>query len=129
MIVVDASIVIALGQRADPHHESAYALLDSDERFLIHPVTLAETLVGAARKGVAEQVRTTLTRDLGIEVYRPGDDEPLRVAHLRANTGLKLPDCYVLSTAREATADLATFDLRLARAAADVGVRIAGALL
>jgi len=51
-------------------------------------------------------------------VVAPHDDgEPLRVAELRANSGLKLPDCCVLDVAIHHRARLATFDDALAAAA------------
>lgn len=55
----------------------------------------------------------------------PRDDgEPLRLAGLRVDTGLKLPDCCVLDIALGNRATLATFDDRLAQAAGRCGVRI-----
>jgi predicted nucleic acid-binding protein len=44
-------------------------------------------------------------------------DMAVKLAALRVETGLKMPDCCVLLTAEGAGGRLATFDERLARAA------------
>jgi toxin FitB len=115
VIAVDASVPIAWLDGADAHHEAATQLLldHADVDLLLHPVTLAEVLVGPARTGKAELARDAL-RDAGFRVDVPDVDEPMRVAQLRAQTGLKLPDCFVLDVARVHAASLATFDVRLA---------------
>ena len=53
MIVVDASVVIALLDQDDAHHANARSLAEThvSDGFLIHPITLAEVLVGAVRNG------------------------------------------------------------------------------
>lgn len=58
----------------------------------------------------------------GITVAAHDDGEPLRLAELRASTGLKLPDCCVLDVAIRNQASLATFDNALATVAAARGV-------
>jgi predicted nucleic acid-binding protein len=45
-----------------------------------------------------------------------------RLAALRAESGLKLPDCCVLLTAEATNGSVLTFDERLAREAADRGL-------
>jgi hypothetical protein len=44
-------------------------------------------------------------------------DTAVRLAHLRATTGLKMPDCGVLLAAEDAAATVASIDERLARTA------------
>jgi predicted nucleic acid-binding protein len=48
----------------------------------------------------------------------------MRLAGLRASTGLKLPDCCALLVAEAQGAALATFDDRLARVARSRGVAV-----
>ena len=60
----------------------------------------------------------------GITVAPHDDSEPLRLAELRATTGLKLPDCCVLDIAIHHQAHLATFDDALAAAARQRGVPV-----
>jgi len=125
VIALDASILIAHLSAQDAHHDAATRLLSdmAGERLIAHGLTLAEVLVGGARIGRDDQMLADL-RAAGIEdADRPGD-EPLRLARLRARTGLKLPDCCVLDTALRHAASMATFDQALATTARrlDVGV-------
>jgi hypothetical protein len=59
---------------------------------------------------------------VGVQVAQHSADEPLRLASLRATTGLTLPGCCVLDTALNNAATLATFDTTLARAANQLNV-------
>ncbi len=60
----------------------------------------------------------------GIQITPHDQDEPLRLAELRAKTGLKLPDCCVLDAAISNSASLATFDQTLAAAAVRHGISV-----
>lgn len=120
MIALDASVVIAHLQPHDAHHEAATTYLREhiDERLLIHPLTLAEVLVGGVRTGRGQVLLADL-QAIGIEVAEWSDGASLRLATLRVETGLKLPDCCVLDTALNFETELATFDDDLAKAARD----------
>jgi len=89
----------------------------------MHPVNLAEAFVGGAKYGRLGEVEQKI-RALGIESITPEPDEPGLVAELRANTKLKLPDCYVLALALQLTAPIATLDERLAAAANLRGIAV-----
>ncbi|TFB72082.1 type II toxin-antitoxin system VapC family toxin [Cryobacterium glaciale] len=131
MIVLDASVVIAFLDPGDAHHDAAQSLIvgelgKSDESvsgFALHPLTLAEILVGGVRVGRAHQLLADL-RSVGIVPIPSPPDEPLLLAELRTTTGLKMPDCCVLVVALAQSAPLATFDSRLARAALALGLRV-----
>ena len=125
MIALDASVLIAHLNPADLHHEAATAILlaGSPGRMLVHIMTLAEVLVGGVRIGQGATMRDDL-RAAGIVVARHDDDEPLRLAELRAASGLKLPDCCILDVAIRNQASLATFDDALAAAARKRGVPV-----
>ncbi|WP_375384369.1 PIN domain-containing protein [uncultured Microbacterium sp.] len=124
MIALDASFVIALRSTSDAHADAADAAFSSmrDER-CIHPVTLAEILVDPARHGREGLVRSALV-DAGISLRQPDEDEPIRVAQLRVQTRLALPDCYVLALADRTHAAVASFDARLRAAAAARGLAL-----
>lgn len=125
MIALDASVLIAhLGCR-DAHHAAATAILLNAPAgtLLVHALTLAEVLVGGVRVGRGAAMRDDL-RAAGIQVTPPDADEPLRLAELRATTGLKLPDCCVLDIAARHQASLATFDGVLAAAARRRGLAV-----
>ena len=125
MIVLDASVVIAHLSSHHEHHEQATTLLRAyaDERFLVHPLTMTEILVGPIRVGRGEAAEHALA-SLGIGEWMPPARSAARLARLRVESGLKLPDCCVLDAAMTADARLATFDERLARAATEAGVEV-----
>ena len=118
MIALDASVLIAHLHPGDAHHEVATSILldAAPGSMLVHTVTLAEVLVGAVRVGRGASMRDDV-RAAGIDVASHDADEPLRVAELRAVSGLKLPDCCVLDVAIRNHASMATFDVALAAAA------------
>jgi predicted nucleic acid-binding protein len=89
----------------------------------MHPVTLAEVLVGPARLGDADGAHARLAA-LGFRVDLPDAGQPVRLAVLRVQTRLKLPDCCVLDVALVHQAQLATFDARLAEVARNRGVAV-----
>ena len=123
MIVLDASVVIALLDPNDRHHLRATDLLAEHAAagFRMHQLTLAEVLVGGVRVGRANQMLSDL-RAMGVESVQPAPDEPLILAELRVATGLKMPDCCVLAVALRKSAPLATFDDQLARGAESLGL-------
>lgn len=82
----------------------------------MHPVNLAEVLVGGVRAGRGRALLGDL-ESIGIRVADRTDGEPLRLATLRVETGLKLPDCCALDTALTSQTALATVDGALADAA------------
>lgn len=125
MIVLDASVLIAHLDSTDAHHGRATQLLidAADEPFGASPLTLAEVLVGPARAGKVDIAQTAF-RHLDVVTVPLVDTAPVRLATMRANTGLRLPDCCVLVAAETAGAALATFDERLAKAATALGFEV-----
>lgn len=116
MIVVDASVLIGWLDDHDAHHVDAIEVLASVERFVVHPLTLAEVLVHPARGGREGEVLTRLEAIGMVVSGQPLD--PVELARLRAETRLKMPDCVVLACARSHDMAVATFDETLAAAAA-----------
>lgn len=123
MIALDASVLIAHLNSADPHHRAATEVLlaGTPGEMLVHTITLAQVLVGGVRIGQGASMRDDI-HAAGIAVAAHDDDEPLRLAELRSSSGLKLPDCCVLDVAIRHQASLATFDRALAAEAARRGV-------
>ncbi len=124
MNVLDASCLIAFLDGRDEHHAEAVRLLleHADEPFAASVVTVAEALVRPAREERLADARRALD-DLALSSLElPGDSAP-RLARLRADTGLKMPDCCVLLAAQDVSADaLLTFDVRLRAAATTLGL-------
>jgi predicted nucleic acid-binding protein len=123
MIVLDASVLIAHLDPRDALHDVAdeRLLAAADQPFGASTITLAEVLVGPTSAGTLGRAGAAL-RALEIEELPLPANAAERLAALRADTGLKLPDCCVLLAAEAADGSVLTFDERLARAAADRGL-------
>lgn len=125
MTCLDASVVLALLNTEDAHHRVARSSVAQLPRpLVIHELTLAECLVRAVRAGRDRHVLDVLS-DLCSITGSSGAQGAHRLAQLRARAGLPLPDCCALDAAIQRGTGLATFDVRLARAAADLGVHLA----
>jgi predicted nucleic acid-binding protein len=128
VIVLDASVLIAHFDAGDAHHERATSALVSagSAKLGASVITIAECLVGPARAGRLDQTHAAL-HDLEVAELGLPPDSSTTLAQLRAQTNLRLPDCCVLLCAQRNHAVLLTFDDRLAKRAADVGVKLAQA--
>ncbi len=125
MMVLDASVLIAYLDSEDAHHLRAETLLsrEIDDDFASNTLTVAEVLVMPAREGRLAAAREALD-DLDLkELAFPGDSAA-RLAQLRVDTSLKMPDCCVLLTAEDGQARLASFDERLSAAAASRNLNV-----
>lgn len=125
-MVLDASVLIAAMNPADEHHGAATSLLRRGAiqgGLLAHPMTVAESAVGAAQHGRLQQVQDAYAA-LGLEVTLPDPGEPWRLAQLRATSRLPLPDCCVLDAAFRSGASLSTFDSRLAAVAGSADIPV-----
>jgi predicted nucleic acid-binding protein len=127
VIVLDASVLIAYLDSDDNHHVAAEALLVGaiDDDLGANPLTLAEVLVVPARDGRLESAQTVL-RELEVDELPFPRDTAVRLAQLRASTGLTMPDCCVLLAAEDAGAAVASFDDRLAHTAEDHNLTVLG---
>jgi len=123
VIVLDASVLIAHLDGGDGHHSDAQSLLEDNrqEPLGASPITLAETLVSPARADRLADAETALRR-LGVEELALGENAPGRLARLRTDTGLKMPDCCVLLAAQSHDAHVASFDTDLLKAAHMLGL-------
>jgi predicted nucleic acid-binding protein len=123
MILLDASVLIAYLDGADAHHRRAVALLERevDDELAVSTLTLAEVLVGAARGGRMADALAALG-DLEVAERMFPADAAMKLAVLRASTGLRMPDCCVLLSAQEDRARVASFDARLIASAESLGL-------
>lgn len=82
------------------------------EVIVLHPVTVAECLVGPATIGLLDDAAAAARSSFALATVDA--DAPLRWAALRATTGFRLPDSIVLDTALVGGAStILTFDQRL----------------
>ncbi len=125
MIVLDASVLIAHLDGRDPHHESAVEMLRTHAMEMLgaSQISLAETLVAPARTGRLEEAQEALER-LAVRELAFAHGASNRLARLRAETGLKLPDCCVLLAAEDHGGGVASFDLDLCQRARGLGIPV-----
>ena len=120
-LILDASVLIALFDLADAHHEQANGDLEladqSGDRLATPASAYAESLVAFARAGKLSAARDALA-SMGIRIAPLDADVAETSAELRArHRSLTLPDAIVLATAATEGAKLLTYDKRLARLA------------
>ena len=92
LTVLDASILLAHLDDTDPHAEAAQAILAGEGEFAASTITLAEVLVGSAR---AQRLDEQLAALAGLEIREVAIEQgaAAQLARLRAETGLRMPDC------------------------------------
>jgi predicted nucleic acid-binding protein len=127
MIALDTSVLIAHLDPDHPHHRAATDVLlqGAPGQMLVHTITLAEVLIGGVRIGQGLSMRRDI-HAAGIGIAPHDEEEPLRLAELRATTGLTLPDCCVIDVAIRNQATLASFAKPLAVQALKRGLTLAG---
>ena len=125
VIVLDASVLIAYLEGEDEHHDAAEGLLtrEIDDDFGANSLTLAEVFVAPARDDRLDEVRMTL-RELEVEELLFPGDTAVKLALLRSETGLKMPDCCVLLAAEHLGARLASFDDGVRKAAVERNLEV-----
>lgn len=124
-IILDASVLIGHLDNNDPHHVRAVSLLGATDGQVLgaSTITLAETLVAPARAGRLADAQAALSR-LGVRELALGNEASSRLARLRADLGVKLPDCCVLLAAQEHAGAVASFDTGVIKAARKLGLRM-----
>lgn len=122
-VVLDASVLIGHLDHNDPHHARAVRLLEATDGQVLgaSTITLAETFVAPARAGRLADAQSALSR-LGVQELAFGDEPASRLARLRADLGVKLPDCCVLLAAQEHSGAVASFDAGVIKAARKLGL-------
>ena len=117
LIAIDARISLATLDSGDALHRVAMqAIVEAGEAAIVLPASgLAESLVGAHRRGDAEAARAVFD-DLRITIAPLSEEMAEEAARLRArHPSLRLGDALILATARVMDADaLLTGDRRWA---------------
>jgi predicted nucleic acid-binding protein len=128
VIIVDAKVLIAHLDSTDANNSRAMMLLESagGTRIGTSTVTLAEVLVRPTQVGLLREVEAKL-RELRLAEVGLGRHAAVRLALLRAETGLKMPDCCVLLAAEDGDATgILTMDERLRAQAVRLGFECPG---
>ena len=115
LVLLDSSVLIALLNPKDLHHEEALNSNSALKQFMISSISITELMPRAIRDGISDSIWRALlgiTRkvvDVDLEVARAA-------ATLRAHKGMKTPDAIISATAALHGAELWTFDAQLAKA-------------
>ncbi len=114
IVVLDASVVIALLDAGDPHHAAAVEAVGHARReeLVLTSSAYAEVLVDPWRRGPdAVAVVKRFVTDLGIRIAPLTEQVAELAARLRAHhRALRLPDALVLATADALEATALTCD-------------------
>jgi predicted nucleic acid-binding protein len=123
LTVLDASVLLAHFDDTDPHAADAHTILANADELAASTITLAESLVGAVAAGRLEEQLQAIS-DLEITEIPLAQGAAAKLAQLRVETQLRMPDCCVLHAAAVAGADaVATRHERLRATAAARGLR------
>jgi predicted nucleic acid-binding protein len=123
VIILDASVLIGHLNISDANRKAAASLLEAHGpgSFGASPITVAEVLVRPKMEGRSKQVSADIHR-LGVAEIPLGKYAAIRLALLRAETNLKMPDCCVLLAAEDGDATgILTLDDRLRASATKLG--------
>ena len=121
-MLLASRVLLAHFDDTDPHTEAARAILAEADELAASTLTLAEALVGAVAAGRLEEQLKAIA-DLEITEVPLDQGAATALAQLRAETGLRMPDCCVLHAATITGGNaLATRDQRLQRVAATRGL-------
>ncbi|MFV0373442.1 type II toxin-antitoxin system VapC family toxin [Microbacterium sp.] len=125
MIVLDASVLIALLDRSDTHHGAAHEFTRAHlgSSLAASALTLAEALVRPVRAGHGADTRAAFA-SMGVTCLAVDDSDVLELATLRDATRLRMPDAVVLRAAERYVGEVATADAALADAAVARGVTV-----
>lgn len=122
-LILDASVLIALLDRADPHYARAVEEVegaDQEGDDLVAPASAySEALVAFAREASVDDAREAVLA-MGIEVAPLDAGTAEQAAALRArHERLRLPDAMVLATSQKLAGRMLSYDQRLQSYAAD----------
>ncbi|MBK8295160.1 MAG: PIN domain-containing protein [Solirubrobacterales bacterium] len=124
----DTDVVIAILDRADAHHtkatEGLREMIEGSVDLAICTINYAEALVRPALDRSTFEVAVDAIAALGIEPVAPTAAIARDAAH-RRGLGISLADGFALATAEARGDSLASFDLRVIRAARKAGVELA----
>lgn len=120
-LILDASVLIALLDAADAHHERSIDDVEAADRagreLLVPASAYSEALVAFARADRVDDARKAVV-SMGLEITPLTSEVAEQAAQLRArHERLRLPDAMVLATACELEGELLSYDDRLSRLA------------
>ena len=115
LILLDSSVLIGLINPEDKHHVLIMQNFETSSLYAISALTLTEVLPHAVAKGVAKQAHDSFAQKLH-QIVDVSQEIAVSAAHVRAKTGLRIPDAIISATATAIKAQLWTCDAALAKA-------------
>lgn len=119
--VLDADVLIGALDASDPHHRQARRLFRSWHRHrddtIISAINLSEALVAPSADNQQLRAARLAIAALEVAIHQPTEAIAVQAARLRGRHPISLPDAYLLATARQIGAAVASFDLNVTRAA------------
>jgi len=115
LILLDSSVLIAILNPADRHHQIAIDSYQAKDQYLISALSLTEVLPAAIKAGTGEALMGKLVQ-IAKEVIALTAEIAQAAAAIRAASELKTPDAIISATAVGYKAQLWTFDGKLAKA-------------
>jgi predicted nucleic acid-binding protein len=124
-LVLDASVLIALYNDKDVHHNWAVDLMFQSTAESLHmsSMNLAEVAVQPMRLGIEAKFQEGI-RGLNIKVSGLSRETGFELARIRATTNVPMPDCCAIQLVLEKDAALATCDKAQAKAAKSLGIEV-----
>jgi predicted nucleic acid-binding protein len=126
---IDADILIGALDSTDRHHGAARRAFTSwraaRDTISMSVINLSEVLVAPAADPHRLRTARAAIAALGVEVHRPVEAIGVAAARFRARHPISLPDAYLLATAKQIDATVASFDRRVLRAAEAESLRTA----
>jgi predicted nucleic acid-binding protein len=127
-LILDASVLIALLDTADAHHERSVDDVEradrAGRRLLVPASAYSEALVAFARADRIDDARKSVAA-MGIEISPLTETIAERASELRArHDRLRLPDAIVLASASCLDGELLSYDRRLSSLAGGSGTRV-----
>jgi predicted nucleic acid-binding protein len=123
--VLDTDVVIAALDRGDAHHRRAAraieGMVEDGDELVLSTVNYAEALVKPAEEVRTLQVAVDAIAALGIRPVASTAAIARDAARFRS-LGISLADGFALATARAHSATVASFDRRVMRAMAELGL-------
>ncbi len=121
LIVLDSSVVIALLDPSDIHHDKCFLAYESRKvednfTFFISTITLAESLVGAIKNSYefALRIFVRISDEIG-SIINFESETAWHTATLRSNSAISFPDAAIIATAHNLNAELWSCDRKMIR--------------
>ncbi len=121
-MLLDSSALIAFINPEDTHNHLACVKISASNSIHIHEVSVAESLVRAQATNTVDHVLHVMKSLRATIVNSSGVPGAIRVAAIRHQTGLALPDCYVIDASVESAVPILSFDSSLNKAAQALGL-------